>query len=111
MAAWKKLIGLAPRQLLPYVISEQPHALADPENSSDSATSTQHSNALRIRYLGTAGFVLSHRERTIVLDPYLTRPGIIASLTQRLIPNAELIKKHIPHADDVLIGVWDVLFY
>lgn len=104
MAAWKKLIGLAPRQPLPYVISEQPHALAEAEGSLVNAADAHNSEALSIRYLGTAGFVISHRDRTIVLDPYLTRPGIIASLTQRLIPNAELIKKHIPHADDVLIG-------
>lgn len=99
MAGWKKLIGLAPRQPLPYVISAQPHrknvSAGDPNTAADQLT---------IRYLGTAGFVLSHRHRTIVLDPYLTRPGIMASLTQRLLPNAALIAKHIPHADDVLIG-------
>ena len=80
MAAWKKLIGLAPRQLLPYVISEQPHGLAEPEGSLVNAADAHNSDALSIRYLGTAGFVISHRDRTIVLDPYLTRPGIIASL-------------------------------
>ncbi|MEO6699261.1 MAG: MBL fold metallo-hydrolase [Paraperlucidibaca sp.] len=99
MAGWKKLIGLAPRQPLPYVISAQPHTKnASAEDASSAA------DPLTIRYLGTAGFVLSHRHRTIVLDPYLTRPGILASLTQRLLPNAALIAKHIPHADDVLIG-------
>lgn len=94
MAVWKTLIGL--RQPLPYVLATAPHPVTRRALAPD--------NTLTIRYLGTAGFVLENHDRTVVLDPYLTRPGIVASLTQRLVPNAALIKQHIPKADDVLIG-------
>jgi L-ascorbate metabolism protein UlaG (beta-lactamase superfamily) len=58
----------------------------------------------RVRYLGTAGFVLTGAGRTFVLDPYLSRPGLLTSLFGRLEPDAALIAREIPHADDVLVG-------
>lgn len=57
-----------------------------------------------ITYLGTAGFVLKGANRTLVLDPYLSRPGLVTTLARPLVPDAELIRRTIPHADDVLIG-------
>lgn len=61
-------------------------------------------NNLKIQYLGTAGFVLSDINRTIVLDPFISRPNLWNTLTKPLIIDAERVKKLIPHADDVLIG-------
>ena len=60
--------------------------------------------AVDIRYLGTAGFVIRDAHRTLVLDPFVTRPNLSTSLTRRLDPDADAIARHIPHADDVLIG-------
>jgi L-ascorbate metabolism protein UlaG (beta-lactamase superfamily) len=57
-----------------------------------------------VRYLGTSGFVLTGAGRTFVLDPYLSRPGVLRTLFGRLNPDAELIAREIPHADDVLVG-------
>lgn len=88
MSWLKRLIGLQPSDPLPYVQhgrQQQPHKL-------------------RIQYLGTAGFVVSDPHRTIVLDPYVSRPNVRQSLFERLQPDAELIQRHIPHANDVLIG-------
>lgn len=62
------------------------------------------SETLEITYLGTAGFIIKSASRTIVLDPYLSRPNLRQTLTTRLVPNAQLIKDTIPHADDVFIG-------
>ncbi len=59
---------------------------------------------LKMRYLGTAGFVLEGEGRTLVIDPFITRPGLITTVTRRLVTNEELLKEVIPHADDVLIG-------
>lgn len=59
---------------------------------------------IEMTYLGTAGFVLKGENRTVVLDPFLTRPTLRVTLTQVLRPNKDLIRKHIPEADDVLIG-------
>ena len=57
-----------------------------------------------IRYLGTAGFVISDKQRALVLDPFITRPGLVTTLTRRLCPDGQSIQKHIPRADDVLVG-------
>jgi L-ascorbate metabolism protein UlaG (beta-lactamase superfamily) len=64
-------------------------------------------DAVRLRYLGTAGFELVQlrgEERVLVLDPFLTRPGLLETATRPLVPNAELIAEVLPRADDVLVG-------
>lgn len=58
----------------------------------------------RMTFLGTAGFVLTAPGRTLVLDPYLTRPGITTTLFGRLAPDDALVARVVPHADDVLVG-------
>ena len=59
---------------------------------------------LKIKYLGTAGFILSDQHRTVVLDPFISRPNLTQTFTQRLLSDPELVRQHIPNADDVLIG-------
>ncbi len=59
---------------------------------------------LEIRFLGTAGFVLTGDNRTIVLDPFISRPSLSDTLRRPLVPNEDAIARHIPAADDVLIG-------
>jgi len=59
---------------------------------------------VRVRYLGTAGFVISDGERSLVLDPFVTRPGLVTTLTRRLQPDPDRIIRQIPAADDVLVG-------
>lgn len=61
-------------------------------------------NHLQLTYLGTAGFVLKNSERTLVLDPFINRPGLLKTLLGKLPSHAEPIRQLIPHADDVLIG-------
>ena len=58
----------------------------------------------KMTYLGTAGFILSNADRTLVLDPFITRPSLWQTFTQPLISDPNLVKRLIPHADDVLIG-------
>lgn len=57
-----------------------------------------------LRYLGTAGFVVQHAQHTVVLDPFVSRPGLLATGLRPLRPDAELIRRVIPRADDVLVG-------
>lgn len=59
---------------------------------------------VRMRYLGTAGFVVESGDHTLVIDPYVTRPGLRTVATDRLVPHRALIERVIPRADDVLIG-------
>jgi len=56
-----------------------------------------------LRYLGTAGFVVTAGQHTVVLDPYVSRPGILDSL-KPLVPDAHLIRTLLPKANDVLVG-------
>lgn len=70
-------------------------------HASPVAASAEH---IELEYLGTAGFVIRHPQRTIVLDPYLSRPALWPILSKPLIQNTALIRRIIPHADDVLIG-------
>lgn len=67
-----------------------------------SSPATQGSRTLT--FLGTAGFVLQAAGRTLVLDPYLTRAGLLRLGFGRLTPDEAAIQAAIPHADDVLIG-------
>ncbi|USA46538.1 MBL fold metallo-hydrolase [Acinetobacter sp. C26M] len=59
---------------------------------------------LKIKYLGTAGFILSDSNRTLVLDPFISRPNLWQTLTQPLCSDPALVKHYIPYADEVLIG-------
>ena len=62
------------------------------------------SPSLNIHYLGTAGFVLSGAQRHIVIDPFVSRPGLIETGFFPLQSKAEQLQSVIPRADDVLVG-------
>ena len=47
---------------------------------------------------------MQHAQHTVVLDPYVSRPGLLATGLRPLRPDAELIRRVIPRADDVLVG-------
>ncbi len=59
---------------------------------------------LHLRYLGTAGFVLTGGGRSVVLDPFITRPDLATTASGPLLPDEEAIRRVLPRADDVLIG-------
>lgn len=59
---------------------------------------------VRLKYLGTAGFVVESASRTLVIDPYVSRPGVAASLFLPLVPDVAKIRGHLPRAHDVLVG-------
>ncbi len=58
----------------------------------------------RITWLGTAGFVIESPEATLLIDPFVTRPGL-TRITGRMIPDDVAIARHVPpNADAVLCG-------
>jgi len=59
---------------------------------------------LKITYLGTAGFIIEGNEHTLVMDPYISRPGVLKTLFTRLQTDTKLVDQVVPKADDVLIG-------
>jgi L-ascorbate metabolism protein UlaG (beta-lactamase superfamily) len=58
----------------------------------------------RLRYHGTAGFTLASEQTTVVIDPFVSRPGLLATGFQRLKPNLSRIESAFPRADAVLVG-------
>ena len=61
-------------------------------------------SALRLRYLGTAGFVVEGDQHTLVIDPFISRPGLLATGLAPLQVDEAALAAQIPHADDVLVG-------
>ncbi len=90
MALWKKIVGL--KQPDPAWYAPEAH-----HGAADGAR-------IEFTYLGTAGFVIQSTDRTLVLDPYVTRTNIRTLLTKHLIPDEAKIQRLIPVADDVLVG-------
>jgi L-ascorbate metabolism protein UlaG (beta-lactamase superfamily) len=61
------------------------------------------SHQVELEYLGTAGFVVRGRGRTLVLDPYVSRLSLRA-LLRPLTPDEAALGRILPFADDVLVG-------
>lgn len=78
--------------------------LKEPKGSWFSQPTGTGQHGVELTYLGTAGFVLEAADRTIVLDPYLSRPGISKLFSGPLRCDEALLARHIPHADDVFVG-------
>ena len=57
-----------------------------------------------LHYHGTAGFTVKAMQTRIILDPFVTRPGLMRTLLGRLVPNEALIEQVFPRADGVLVG-------
>lgn len=59
---------------------------------------------LRIAWLGTAGFIVETRTVTLLVDPFVTRPGLVR-LARRIVPDDLAIARHVPRkVDAVLCG-------
>jgi L-ascorbate metabolism protein UlaG (beta-lactamase superfamily) len=60
---------------------------------------------LEIEWLGTAGFRLAHEGTTVLIDPFLSRRPLKATLRAKpFLPDTELVDRLVPHADAVLVG-------
>lgn len=88
--------GWIPTEWLGSAMPELPPAAYRPH--------TDPGATVQLRYLGTAGFEVTGAGRTVVLDPFITRPDATTTLTQRLVPDADRIRQVLPKADEVLIG-------
>jgi len=61
--------------------------------------------ALRLRWLGAAGFVVETPSTTVLLDPFVSRPGFAAVASGPLVPELESIRRRVPRRiDAVLLG-------
>lgn len=58
----------------------------------------------RITWLGTAGFMIESRETTLLVDPFLTRPGLVG-VVRPFVPNDAAIARYVPaRVDAILCG-------
>ena len=53
-------------------------------------------SSISLTYLGTAGFIFSGLNRTIVVDPYVTRPNLLQHGFSKLKSDEALVKQWIP---------------
>lgn len=57
---------------------------------------------VRISWLGTAGYIIESRETTLLVDPFVTRPGL-RRLPRRFVPDDLAIARHIPKKVDAIL--------
>jgi len=60
--------------------------------------------ALKIRWTGTAGFIIEYKGTTLVIDPFVTRPGGFRILFLRMPVNGSLCRETFPKADYIVVG-------
>ncbi|HNJ87161.1 MAG TPA: hypothetical protein PKU92_11305, partial [Agitococcus sp.] len=65
-AMLKKLLAQALRKI--FKLTPQTHIYSPPL--------VEDEQAIELTYLGTAGFIIKNQQRTVVLDPYLSRIGL-----------------------------------
>jgi L-ascorbate metabolism protein UlaG (beta-lactamase superfamily) len=58
-----------------------------------SASAIESGQGLALRWLGVAGFSISDGETVLLHDPYLSRPGLLATLFTRFEPDAGLLER------------------
>lgn len=57
---------------------------------------------VRLTWLGTAGFVVETQETTLLIDPFITRPGL-SRLARRMVPDDLAIARHVPRKVDAIL--------
>ncbi len=64
---------------------------------------------LRLRWLGVQGIELEANGHVLMIDPFVTRPGLRYLFFGRPSPNRDLIIEKLPHCDNVLVSHthWD----
>jgi L-ascorbate metabolism protein UlaG (beta-lactamase superfamily) len=60
--------------------------------------------AVRVQWLGTAGFAIEHAGCVLLIDPYLTRASLARCVATRLKPDLAAIERHVPRADAIVLG-------
>ena len=60
--------------------------------------------AVRVQWLGTAGFAVEHGGTVVLIDPYLTRASLRAVAFSALEPDRVAIARHTPRADAIVVG-------
>lgn len=59
---------------------------------------------LDVKWLGTAGYELRCGDHVLLIDPYITRVGLLRFLTRPIRSDEELVRRVVPAADAILVG-------
>lgn len=78
----------------PESIAFGPHPLGAPAAGGD----------VRVKWLGTAGFAITHGAHTILIDPYVTRASLARCIALPLAPDPHAIRRYAPRADAIVVG-------
>jgi L-ascorbate metabolism protein UlaG (beta-lactamase superfamily) len=65
---------------------------------------TRSEKAVRVRWLGTAGFEISAGSTSILIDPYVTRASLRDCVMRPLEPDLSQIARVTPQADAIIVG-------
>jgi L-ascorbate metabolism protein UlaG (beta-lactamase superfamily) len=68
------------------------------------AAAAPEGDELSVRWLGTAGYDLLYRGTHLLLDPFLTRPGLLRVALGRLEPDLLAIERHLRGAHFIACG-------
>jgi L-ascorbate metabolism protein UlaG (beta-lactamase superfamily) len=77
---------------------------AEPAPLSSEAAPASREAVLCFRWLGTQGIELRLGSHVLLLDPFLTRPPLRRLYVGRVAPDAALLARHLPRADDILVA-------
>lgn len=66
--------------------------------------SAPRGGAIRVTWLGTAGFAIEHEQHVLLLDPYLTRASLSRCLLAPLRADPALAPRWVPRADAIVLS-------
>jgi L-ascorbate metabolism protein UlaG (beta-lactamase superfamily) len=80
-------------------------------NKAGKDISNQQKETILVKWLGVAGVELQHKSRTLVIDPFFSRPNLWDILWKPLVPNYKLVSEKLPYCDHILVSHahWDHL--
>lgn len=85
-------------------LSSSPVRPEDIAFAPDAFTVPTHRAAVRVTWLGTAGFSIEHEGYVVLIDPYLTRASLLRCLRGGLVTDASLVAAHAPKAHAIVAG-------
>jgi L-ascorbate metabolism protein UlaG (beta-lactamase superfamily) len=60
--------------------------------------------AVRVRWLGTAGFAVEHDDHVVLIDPYVTRASLARCIAGPLRSDAAAVAAYVTRADAIVVG-------
>lgn len=60
--------------------------------------------AVKVRWLGTAGFAIEHGGTVVLIDPYLTRASLASCVVGALRSDPIVVDRYAPRADAIVVG-------